>query len=116
MSARKEAFWRIGETCPKVREAITNAVDRVLSSQLPEDADVAAIVGEVADIAFDAAVSKGTDPLRAALIDCEEERLTAVRAKEEAESERDDAKREAEDLREQIESLTAQLEEAQSRV
>ncbi len=108
--ARTDAFYRLGETCPKVKTAMREALMGVLvgDSRLAGEVDSQAMAYELADTAMDAAVTYGTNPLRNALIECEEERLTTAR-------ERDDLTEEVDRLKRELESAERALDEANRR-
>jgi uncharacterized protein (DUF3084 family) len=102
-SAKKAAFDRCSETCPAVEKAVRAAIGGArLGVELSWD-DARTLTTDV----FDAARTAGTEPLREALIACEEER-------DDMETERDAAKSEADDLREQVSALEKKLEEAEA--
>ncbi len=106
-NARREAFSRLGETCGKVQAAMRFSVRQALDDGLlTEQADPEGMAWALADAAFDVAVQKGTTPLRDALIECEEERLTAAR-------ERDDLAEEVETLKRRIDELETEVTDAQ---
>lgn len=108
--AKINAFFRVSETCPAVERDIRNAIgsSRVDAELSSED------LNTLATDAFDAARTAGTEPLREALIACEEELLTAKSERDDMETERDAAKSEADDLREQVSELAKKLEEAEA--
>ncbi len=121
--ADREAHHRCSETCGKVYDGISEAIRKVLarSDWLTEESsqDVDSITAILAQEAFDACKTKGTEPLREALIECEGERLEAEEklsyAKDEIETlrgkafdlidERDELRHEVEELRAEVVGL-----------
>lgn len=112
--ARTDAFYRLPETCPKVRAAIAEAIEADLrGTDLLKDgideADLLYLTKELTDAAFYAAVEHGTNPLRAALIEAEEERLKETGRADDAERERDEAQRDAQDAQDDIKALEQEV-------
>jgi hypothetical protein len=70
--ASRAAYKRCPETCQKVRAEISEALEKVLVASLGENYSCK-FLAELTDAAFDAALAHGTEPLRDALVDCEEE-------------------------------------------
>lgn len=115
--ARREAFSRLDETCPKVKDAMRAAVKRALDgSLLTEEADHHAMAYALADAAFEEAVSEGTTPLRDALIECEEERLTAARERDDLTEEVATLKRRVEELEDEVKDAERRANEAEAQV
>ncbi len=92
--ARRAAFNRCPETCGKVQQEIA----WVIANTDLADTPASKIVDEV----FAQALKHGTEPVRAALIDAEQELLQAER-------DRDDALAECESLKEQLANAEQQL-------
>lgn len=91
--ASRAAYRRCSETCQKVRAEISQAIERELEDN---GIDLPSItISRLTDAAFDAALAYGTEPLRDALIDCEDELLEAQEALSTAESDRDSYRQEA---------------------
>jgi len=77
-AARRAAYRRIDATCPKIEEAVTEIVYRELEANFTEKPDeILADIGShmTAQILDRIALLVG-NPLREALIDCEEEKMT----------------------------------------
>ncbi len=75
--ARREAYSRLPESCPKVANQMARAIGEYLNGcgLLGDDTDVEALTKAIVDVAMDEVVIHGTTPLREALIECEMERL-----------------------------------------
>lgn len=91
--ASKAAYKRCSETCQRVRAEISEALEKVLVDQGFDFPTF--VISRLTDAAFDAALAHGTEPLRDALIDCEDELLEAQEALSTAESDRDSYRQEA---------------------
>jgi hypothetical protein len=116
--ARTDAFYRLPETCPKVRVEIHEAIEGTLrGNDIPIDsADLTHLLRDLVDGAFCAAVEHGTDKLRAALIECEEERLGEVARADDAETQRDRLTRDLEDARDEIKALRERVDELEAEI
>lgn len=115
--ASRAAYKRCPETCQKVRAEISEALEKVVAASFENYS--CEFLAELTDAAFDAALAHGTEPLRNALIDCEEELLETRDALDIAESDREsyrcDAIRwedQANKLEGGVESLRSELDEA----
>src|SRR4051812_8108924 len=95
--AKREAEYRCPATCSKVGQAIWTAIQRRLlrSDWLRDDVELSTVVDDLSEEAFSEAKAHGTEPLRAALIEAEDERLTA--------------QRELRHVREEVDSLRSSL-------
>ena len=112
--ASKAAYKRCPETCQRVREQISEGIEHKLVSlgiDLPY-----LTIAELTDAAFDASLKYGTEPVRAALIECEYELMETREVLDAAELDRDYYKHDArhweslsEDLRGEVRSLQSQL-------
>lgn len=119
--ASKAAYKRCSETCQKVRAEISEAIEFQLednSIDLP-----AVVIARLTDAAFDAALKYGTQPLRDALIECEEELMETQQNLDIAESDRDSYQHDAkhlesrvDDLMSEVSSLESELDTARSEV
>lgn len=86
-TASKAAYRRCPETCQKVRDLMDDAIQDVLCRHLddaPRSLETALV-----DAAFDVALKFGTEKVRAALIECEEE---LIEVREVLETTEDDLK------------------------
>lgn len=117
--ASKAAYKRCPETCQKVRAEISEALEKVVAASFENYSSV--FLAELTDAAFDAALAHGTEPLRDALIDCEDELLEAQEALSTAESDRDSYRQEAAhwedkayDLEADVRALESELDAARS--
>lgn len=110
--ASKAAYSRCSETCQKVRAEIADAIQDLLES---EGIDLSAVVASrLTDAAFDAALAHGTEPLRSALIDCEEELREAREALDAAEDDARYEKSRADSLEGDVARLESELDSATS--
>jgi len=120
--ASKAAYKRCSETCQRVRAEIHEAIENVVVASLGENHSCE-FLAELTDAAFDAALAHGTEPIRDALIDCEEELIEAQEALATAEDDRDSYIREAAswesksyDLEADVRALESELDTARSEV
>lgn len=116
--ASRAAYKRCPETCQRVRAEISEALEKVIGASLGENYSCE-FLAELTDAAFDAALAHGTEPLRNALIDCEEELMETRDALDIAESDRESYRCDAISWEDQanklegdVESLRSELDEA----
>ena len=103
--ARRNAYSRIKETCPAVEAAIEKAISgSSITDVLSGDA-----ISSLSTLAFEAAREAGTEPLRAALINCENELYQVSEERDEAQAELKNAKQEIEELQERIDELKLEI-------
>lgn len=108
----KAAYQRCPETCQKVRTEISEALEQVLVN---EGFDFPAfVISRLTDAAFDAALAHGAEPLRSALIDCEEELREAREALDAAEDDARYEKSRADSLEGDVARLESELDSATS--
>jgi hypothetical protein len=84
--ASKAAYRRCCETCPKVRTEIGRAIEFQLKDNSIELPSI--VISRLIEAAFEVSLQHGTEPLRAALVDCEEELMETRSALDIAESDR----------------------------
>lgn len=118
--ASRAAYKRCPETCQKVRAEISEALEKVLVASLGENYSCV-FLAELTDAAFDAALAHGTEPLRGALVDCEEELMGVEDELDTAESDRDSYQKDAihwenyaGELEEKVGLLESELDSARS--
>lgn len=118
--ASKAAYKRHPETCQKVRAEIHEAIEKVVVASLGENHSYK-FLAELTDAAFDAALAHGTEPLRDALIDCEDELLEMREMFDRADDERsyeagvaNELQGKVAELEDRIETLESELDTARS--
>lgn len=108
--ASKAAYSRCPETCQKVRSEIADGIQTqldVLGIDLP-----LSTVTALTDAAFDASLKYGTEKVRDALIDCEEELLEAREALDTAEEDARYERSRAASLQDEVAALQSELDNA----
>ena len=112
--ASKAAYKRCPETCQRVRAEIRDVIEKTLGDLGIELSSLT--VYHLADATFDVSLQYGTEPVRDALIECEDELMETREVLDAAELDRDSYKHDArhweslsEDLRGEVESLQSQL-------
>lgn len=110
--ASKAAYKRCSETCQKVRSEIADGIQTQLDV-LGIDLSTS-VVTALTDAAFDTSLKYGTEKVRDALVDCEEELLEAREALELVEDELKDRKREIDCLEDEVAALESELDTARS--
>ena len=111
-TASKAAYSRCSETCQKVRAEISEAIEFQLEDNGVELSAI--IISHMTDAAFEAALEHGTNKLRNALVECEEELIEARELLENTEDEMIDARAKIDSLEDEIAGLESDLDTARS--
>lgn len=127
--ARREANYRCKPTCPEVWTEVKYQVRELLlrADWLNESANLDTITNDITEVVMESLAKKGTDPLRAALIECEGERLKAQNELSDAKDEIKTLEKTLEDdaydfnhtingLERDIADLQGQLSDAEARI
>lgn len=110
--ASRAAYKRCPETCQKVRAEIGEAIERILEAEIENCPSL--LVSRLTDAAFDVAYQYGTDKIRSALIECEEELEETRSVLDTTESDLKDAQSTADALRDEVAELEKQVEKLES--
>lgn len=112
--ASKLAYRRCSETCQKVRAEISEVIERILEAEIENCPSL--LVSRLTDAAFDASLQYGTEPVRNALIESEDELMETRNALDTTESDLKDAQSTADALRDEVAELEKQVESLQNQL